>query len=242
MTKARLLSTVAAATLLFAAGAASAQTTQKNEAPAPAPTVQQKAPAEKMAPALKPGEQKAGVKPSETIGQAPKASDGDKTRATDKGAMDKDATGKPMDKGPAAKSAADAKNPSDANGVKGKANEKASENAGAKEAAPASAKPAGTAGSNATTGQGAASSSAKLTTEQHTKITTIIKQQKVAPVKLDVTVSVGTRVPDSVHFYPLPVEVIVVYPQWRGYDYILVGDEILVIDPRTHQIVAILEA
>jgi len=239
MTKARLLSTVAAATLLFAAGAASAQTMKKDEAPAPAPTVQQKAPAEKMAPAMKPGEQKAGVKPSGTTGQA---SDADKTRATDKGAMDKNATGKPMDKAPAAKSAADAKNPSDANGVKGKANEKASENAGAKEAAPASAKPAGTAGSNATTGQGAASSSAKLTTEQHTKITTIIKQQKVAPVKLDVTVSVGTRVPDSVHFYPLPVEVIVVYPQWRGYDYILVGDEILVIDPRTHQIVAILEA
>jgi hypothetical protein len=38
------------------------------------------------------------------------------------------------------------------------------------------------------------------------------------------------------------VEVIVVYPEWRGYDYILVGNEILVIDPRTHEIVAILEA
>ena len=29
---------------------------------------------------------------------------------------------------------------------------------------------------------------------------------------------------------------------WRGYDYILVGDEIVVIDPRTHEIVAILDA
>ena len=52
----------------------------------------------------------------------------------------------------------------------------------------------------------------------------------------------GTRVPDSVHFYPLPREVFVIYPEWRGYDYILVGDEILVIDPRTHEIVAILDA
>ena len=40
----------------------------------------------------------------------------------------------------------------------------------------------------------------------------------------------------------LPVEVIVVYPEWRGYDYILVGDQILVIDPRSHEIVAVLDA
>ena len=104
MMKARLLSTVAAATLLLSVGAASAQTTKRDEAPAPAPAVQQKAPAEKMAPALKPGEQKAGVKPSEKVGQAPKASGTDNTRATDKGAMDKSATGKPLDKGPAVKS------------------------------------------------------------------------------------------------------------------------------------------
>jgi uncharacterized protein DUF1236 len=49
-------------------------------------------------------------------------------------------------------------------------------------------------------------------------------------------------VPASVRFYPLPAEVFVVYPEWRGYDYILVGNEILVINPRTHEIVAILEA
>ena len=213
MTKARLLSTVAAATLLFAAGAASAQTTKKDEAPAAAPAAQQKVPAEKMAPAMKPGEQKAGTqKAPETIGQAPKASDADKTRATDKGA-----TGKPMDKGPTAAGSPAAKSPTLA-----------------QTPAPVDSK--------STTGQGAAAGSAKLSSEQHAKITTIIKQQKVAPAKLDVPVRVGTRVPDSVHFFPLPVEVIVVYPQWRGYDYILVGDEILVIDPRTHQIVAILEA
>ena len=38
------------------------------------------------------------------------------------------------------------------------------------------------------------------------------------------------------------MEVDAIYPEWRGYDYILVGDEIVVIDPRTHEIVAILEA
>ncbi len=240
MRKARLLSTVAA-TLLLTVGVASAQDVKKDEAPARAPAAQQTAPAEKVAPAMKPGEQKAGTqKAPQTIGQAPKASDADKTRATDKGTMDKGAMDKPMDKGTAAKSSPDAKGSADVK-AKAKDNEKSSENAGAKEAAPASAKPAA-AGNNATTGQGAAAGSAKLTTEQRTKITTIIKQQKVAPAQLNVTARVGIRVPDSVHFYPLPAEVFVVYPEWRGYDYVLVGDEILVINPRTHEIVAILEA
>ena len=230
MRKARLLSTVAA-TLLLTVGIASAQTMNKDEAaPTRAPAAQQKAPAEKVAPAMKPGEQKAGTqKAPQTIGQAPKASDADKTRATDKGAMDKDP----------AKSSSDKKTSSDANGgvnMKPKADENAQAPAGAKSSqSTTSEKPA-------TTGQGAAAGATKLSTEQRSKITTIIRQHKVEPAHLNVTVSVGTRVPDSVHFYPLPVEVIVVYPEWRGYDYILVGSEILVIDPRTHEIVAILEA
>jgi hypothetical protein len=93
-----------------------------------------------------------------------------------------------------------------------------------------------------TTGQGAAAGSVKLSTEQRTKITSIIKQQKVEPAHLNVSISVGTRIPDSVRFHPLPVEVVNVYPEWRGYDYILVEEQIVVVDPRTHEIVAVLES
>ncbi len=96
--------------------------------------------------------------------------------------------------------------------------------------------------SSSTTGQGAASGAAKLSTEQRTKITTVIRKHKVQPTHLNISVHVGARVPASVHFYPLPVEVVSIYPEWRGYYYILVGDEILVVSPRTHEIVAILEA
>jgi Protein of unknown function (DUF1236) len=67
-------------------------------------------------------------------------------------------------------------------------------------------------------------------------------QHKVAPAQLNVSVEVGTRVPDSVHLYPLPQGVFAIYPEWRGFEYILVGDEIVVINPRTHEIVAIIEA
>jgi len=92
-----------------------------------------------------------------------------------------------------------------------------------------------------TTGQGAAGA-AMLSTEQRTRISTILRQHKVASEHLNVTVAVGTRVPASVHLYPLPAEVIDINPEWRGFDYVMVGDEILVIDPVTRDIVAIIGA
>jgi hypothetical protein len=230
MKNARLLSTVAA-TLLLAVGAASAQDVKKDEAPARAPAAQQNAPAEKVAPAMKPGAQNAqGKKAPETTGQAP---EGDRPKASDKGVKDKGAMDKKGDKGAAAKGSSDANGSGD---VKAKTNDTAQGATDAKSSQSITEK------DRATTGQGAAAGSTKLSTEQRTKITTIIRQQKVEPAHLNVSVRVGTRVPESVRFYPLPAEVFVVYPEWRGYSYILVGDQILVINPRTHEIVAILEA
>ncbi len=103
MRKARLLSTVAA-TLLLAAGVASAQTMNKDEAPGRAPAAQQNAPAEKVAPAMKPGEQKASTKKGpETIGQVPNAPESDKSQMKKSQTMDK---GSPA--GPAVKGSSDA--------------------------------------------------------------------------------------------------------------------------------------
>ena len=230
MKNARLLSTVAA-TLLLAVGAASAQDVKKDEAPARAPAAQQNAPAEKVAPAMKPGAQNAqGKKAPETTGQAP---EGDRTKASDKSVKDKGAMDNKKDKGAAAKDTSDTKS----GDVKTKTNDTAQGATGAK-----SSQSTTTDKDRATTGQGAAAGSASLSTEQRTKINTIIRQHKVEPAHLNVSVRVGTRVPESVRFYPLPAEVFVIYPEWRGYDYILVGDQILVISPRTHEIVAILEA
>jgi hypothetical protein len=94
---------------------------------------------------------------------------------------------------------------------------------------------------SATTGQGAAGTSASLTTEQRTRISTSIRQTNVKPLtNVTFSISVGTRVPRNVHRYRLPATVIEVYPSWRGYEYILVGDEIIVINPRTLEIVAVI--
>jgi Protein of unknown function (DUF1236) len=98
---------------------------------------------------------------------------------------------------------------------------------------------------NQTTGQGAAgrSGGAALTTEQRTKISTTIRQSNVRPVtNVRFNIAIGTAVPRDVTLHPLPAAVIEVYPEWRPYRFVLVGNEILVIDPATHEIVAILEA
>lgn len=91
-----------------------------------------------------------------------------------------------------------------------------------------------------TTGQGAAAS---LSTEQRTTIRTVIKQQNAKPMtSVNFSISVGTRVPRSLHFYPVPMELVQINPRWRGYDYFLVGEQIIVVNPRTHEIVAVLDA
>jgi hypothetical protein len=89
---------------------------------------------------------------------------------------------------------------------------------------------------------GQAGGAAKLSTEQRTKVTTVIREQRVAPVNnVNFSISVGTRVPREVAFHRLPTEIVMIYPEWRGYEYILVGDQILVIDPRSREIVAVLD-
>ncbi len=90
---------------------------------------------------------------------------------------------------------------------------------------------------------GQAGGAAKLSTEQRTRITSVIRDQHVAPLNnANFSIAVGTRIPRDVSFHPLPTEIVSIYPEWRGYNYILVRDQILVVDPRTFEIVAILDA
>jgi hypothetical protein len=95
-----------------------------------------------------------------------------------------------------------------------------------------------------TTTIGQVGASAKLPPEQRTKITSVIKEQHVQPVtNVDFEIRPGVRIPRErdVKFYPLPREVVTIYPQWRGYEYILVKDKIVVVDPRTYEIVDVLD-
>lgn len=131
---------------------------------------------------------------------------------------------------------ANQKNASDKNGVKSD-----QKNAADRDGMKSDQKNATDTKAGTTTGQ--AGAGAKLSTEQRTTIRTSITKQNIKPVtNINFSISVGTRVPRTVAFHPLPAEVITVYPDWRGYEFFLVNEEIVVVNPRTLEIVAVIEA
>jgi hypothetical protein len=84
---------------------------------------------------------------------------------------------------------------------------------------------------------------APLSAEHHAKIWEAVRGEKAAPFTgAKFSITVGEAVPQTVHLNRLPVRVIEFAPQYRGYEYVLVGDEILIVDPRTHRIVAVIPA
>jgi hypothetical protein len=98
-----------------------------------------------------------------------------------------------------------------------------------------------------TTGQGAASTrgnvSVNITSEQRTRIHDIIIKERSAPhaEHVDFDLSVGTDVPRSVRIVTVPREIIEIEPEWRGFHYFLVGDQIIIVNPRSMRIVAVLD-
>jgi Protein of unknown function (DUF1236) len=84
---------------------------------------------------------------------------------------------------------------------------------------------------------------AALSTEHHAQFRETIRSEKVAPLNdVRFSVTIGEAVPRTVHLNRLPPRILEFAPQYRGYEYILVGDDILIVDPRTLRIVAVIAA
>ncbi|MBR0867166.1 DUF1236 domain-containing protein [Bradyrhizobium sp. YCK136] len=93
-----------------------------------------------------------------------------------------------------------------------------------------------------TTGNAATSATAAPPAEKRTQITSAIKQEKVEEAtNVNFNLSVGTAVPAGVRYYPMPSRIVEIYPEWRGYDFILVHGKYIILRPRTHEIVYIIE-
>jgi hypothetical protein len=82
-----------------------------------------------------------------------------------------------------------------------------------------------------------------FTSEQRTKIRETVFKEKNAPrvSKVDFSLNVGTVVPRTVHIVEVPEVIITVHPEWRGYRYFIVNDEIVVVEPDTLKIVAVID-
>jgi hypothetical protein len=74
--------------------------------------------------------------------------------------------------------------------------------------------------------------------EKQAKISEVITKEKVEPVtNVNFSISIGTSVPEHVRVRPLPGDIVTIVPEYRGYDYFVVEEEIIIIEPRTRKIV-----
>ena len=81
-----------------------------------------------------------------------------------------------------------------------------------------------------------------LNDEQRTKIRQTVISAHGAPrvSHVDFDLAVGTVVPRGrIHFVPVPRLLVDIEPAWRGYDYFIYEDELVIIDPRTMTIIAV---
>jgi hypothetical protein len=95
---------------------------------------------------------------------------------------------------------------------------------------------------NAAASKASSGKSVQLNDNQRTQIKNIVvKDTNVARVDhVDFSVNVGVAVPRSVHVAVLPTDVVEVVPEYRGFEYVIVGEQLLIIDPNTMLIVDVL--
>ena len=256
--KNKLMIAAAVAALMTGSGFALAQdsspaTKAPSAAPAekmaPAPNAAQKAPsaAEQKAPsAADKGAQKsedkslpskrssqsapANKSKSETTGQAPSSQGGDKGTTTKSDTTKSDTT----------KSDTTTQSPSKA--TQDKAGTTSQPNQPNQATGPGSTQKSG--GTAGTTTNNTTNVSVNLSPEQRTRIHQVIVSDRSAPrlARVDFQLNVGVAVPRSVKLAPVPTTIVEIQPSWRGFEYFLVGEEIVIVNPRTMEIVAVVPA
>ena len=77
--------------------------------------------------------------------------------------------------------------------------------------------------------------------QQQTQISQSIARMNVRPLtNVNFSVAVGTVIPRSIQLQPLPADIVRVVPQYQGYSFVVVRDEIVIVEPATYKIVAVL--
>lgn len=89
---------------------------------------------------------------------------------------------------------------------------------------------------------GAASSSeTKMTTEQRTQIREKVIATGPKVTNVNFSLNVGTVVPRTVQVVEVPPVIIDIHPEWRGYRYFVVNDQVIIVERDSLRIVAVLD-
>lgn len=102
--------------------------------------------------------------------------------------------------------------------------------------------PAGNAGTNtAQRSDTNVNASVNINEQQRTRLNQSFARLDVRPLNnVNFQVSVGTVVPRDVRLEPVPTEIVEIVPQYRGYSFFAVRDEIVIVEPSSSKIVAVL--
>jgi len=83
--------------------------------------------------------------------------------------------------------------------------------------------------------------SVNINDQQRTRVAESITRLNVQPLtNVNFSLTVGTAVPRNIRLQTLPADVVEVVPQYRGYSFFVVRDEIVIVEPSTYQIVTVL--
>ena len=98
-----------------------------------------------------------------------------------------------------------------------------------------------TATNNTQSPPGNVNASVNINDQQRTRVSESITRLNVQPLNnVNFSLNVGTAVPRDLHLQPLPADIVDVVPQYRGYNFLVVRDEIVIVEPSTYQIVTVL--
>jgi hypothetical protein len=236
--KKSLLATVAAVALIAGAGIASAAEGAKDQPKAGQSEMKSGGAAvkgeaaKKAEPEMKKG---AAVKSHETTGA------GNESHVDGPRGPNPDSNDVKRDTGPRGDNATKAK-PSTVGETEHKAMEPGAKSATEEKSGSSMSKSSASEKSNAQSTTSAQGGAKSLTAEQKTKIRTSVLQSgpKVSRSSINFNISVGTVVPRSVHFVAVPQTIVEIYPEYRGFEYFVVDEEIVIIDPHSYKIITIL--
>jgi hypothetical protein len=78
----------------------------------------------------------------------------------------------------------------------------------------------------------------KVSEQQRTSVRERLTKTRVEKTRVNISINIGTAVPRSVRLHTLPVAIVSIAPEYRGYSYIVLEDEtIVIVNPRTYVIV-----
>jgi uncharacterized protein DUF1236 len=82
---------------------------------------------------------------------------------------------------------------------------------------------------------------AGINDDQRKQIVNQLRSERTATRTSNVKVNIGQRLPSGIQPHKVPADIVRIVPQYRDYDYTLVDNRVVLVDPRRREVVDILD-